>query len=243
MNMWLLHPDFKAEIDNCWNTIIHGCPMFILCKKLKMLKDRLKIWNKDVFGNVHDQLKKSEDKVNSIQEKINVNGYSDDLMAQDKQAQIDLDLALQIENAFWQEKAKVKWSFERDRNTSYFHRISKIKSTTKMITSLKIGNELISNPDDLANHVVHHFSKLFGSNHVLQDNNLIEEVIPNLLNDDLNRLLTLTPSHAEIKNVVFALNRNSAPGPDDFGAIFFQTFWDIIHTDVINVVLQFFQTG
>jgi hypothetical protein len=164
-------------------------------------------------------------------------------MAQDKQAQIDLDLALQIENAFWQEKAKVKWSLEGDRNTSYFHRISKIKSTTKMITSLKIGNELISNPDDLANHVVHHFSNFFGSNHVLQDNNLIEEVIPNLLNDDLNRLLTLTPSHAEIKNVVFALNRNSAPGPDDFGAIFFQTFWDIIHTDVINVVLQFFQTG
>jgi hypothetical protein len=208
-----------------------------------MLKDRLKIWNKDVFGNVHDQLKKAEDKVNSIQEKINVNGYSDDLMAQDKQAQIDLDLALQIENAFWQEKAKVKWSLEGDRNTSYFHRISKIKSTTKMITSLKIGNELISNPDDLANHVVHHFSNFFGSNHVLQDNNLIEEVIPNLLNDDLNRLLTLTPSHAEIKNVVFALNRNSAPGPDGFGAIFFQTFWDIIHTDVINVVLQFFQTG
>jgi hypothetical protein len=112
-----------------------------------------------------------------------------------------------------------------------------------MITSLKIGNELISDPDDLANHVVHHFSKLFGSNHVLQDNNLIEEVIPNLLNDDLNRLLTLTPSHAEIKNVVFALNRNSAPGPDGFGAIFFQTLWDIIHTDVINDVLQFFQTG
>jgi hypothetical protein len=51
------------------------------------------------------------------------------------------------------------------------------------------------------------------------------------------------PSHLEIKNAVFALNRNSAPGPDGFGALFFQSFWDIIHSDVIKAVIQFFQSG
>ncbi|PNY04330.1 serine/threonine-protein phosphatase 6 regulatory [Trifolium pratense] len=81
-----------------------------------------KIWNKEVFGNVHDQLKKAKDKVNEIQHDISTNGHSDLLMNQEKQAQVDLELALNIEEAFWKEKAKIKWSLEGDRNTKFFHR-------------------------------------------------------------------------------------------------------------------------
>jgi exonuclease III len=43
MSMWLLHPTCKEEITNIWNSSIAGCPMFVLCKKLKLLKDRLKV--------------------------------------------------------------------------------------------------------------------------------------------------------------------------------------------------------
>jgi hypothetical protein len=243
MSMWLLHPTCKDEIINIWNTSIAGCPMFVLCKKLKLLKDRLKVWNKETFGNVHDQLKKAEDKVNIIQETINACGHNDDLMDQEKQAQIELDIALQMENAFWQEKAKVNWSLEGDRNTSYFHRIAKIKSTTKRISALKNGDTLLSDKDDISEHIVQHFTSIFNTSSSMQDNGLIAECIPKLINEDINNLLTLLPSHAEINHAVFALNSNGAPGPDGFGAIFFQTFWEIVQTDVVNAVTQFFQTG
>jgi hypothetical protein len=112
-----------------------------------------------------------------------------------------------------------------------------------MISALKNGETLLTDPNDIAAHVVDHFTNLFDSTSIMQDNGLIEECVPNMLNDDLNRLLTLLPSHLEIKNAVFALNRNSAPGPDGFGALFFQSFWDIIHSDVIKAVIQFFQSG
>jgi hypothetical protein len=42
---------------------------------------------------------------------------------------------------------------------------------------------------------------------------------------------------------VFELNKESAPGPDGFGAFFFHTYWDIIHQDVVNAVTEFFSTG
>jgi hypothetical protein len=77
----------------------------------------------------------------------------------------------------------------------------------------------------------------------LQDQLLAGEVIPNLITAEINSLLTLLPSHLEIKAAVFALNKDSAPGPDGFGAYFFQHFWDIIHLDVINAVLEFFTSG
>lgn len=55
--------------------------------------------------------------------------------------------------------------------------------------------------------------------------------------------MTMLPSHQEIKAAIFALNKDSAPGPDGFGAFFFQTYWDIIKEDVVKAVLEFFTTS
>jgi hypothetical protein len=77
----------------------------------------------------------------------------------------------------------------------------------------------------------------------LQDPLLAEEVIPKLITDDVNALMTILPSHQEIKAAVFALNKDSAPGPDGFSAFFFQQYWDIVKSDVINAVLEFFTTS
>ena len=68
---------------------------------------------------------------------------------------------------------------------------------------------------------------------------MIEDVIPSLITDRINNILTMIPSPEEVHTAVFSLNKDSAPGPDGFGALFFQTFWEIIKTDVLNVVLDF----
>ena len=81
---------------------------------------------------------------------------------------------------------------------------------------------------------------LFCFSSVLQDSSLIEEAIPNLVTDNINSMLTMLPSMEEIRNAVFNMNKEGAPGPDGFGAIFFQTFWDIVKIDVKNAVLEFF---
>jgi len=71
----------------------------------------------------------------------------------------------------------------------------------------------------------------------------VEEIIPKLVDDNTNNLLTMLPSKEEIKNAVFSLNSDGAPGLDGFGTSFFQTYWEIVHKDVENAVLQFFTTG
>jgi hypothetical protein len=90
---------------------------------------------------------------------------------------------------------------------------------------------------------VDYYKNLFCSNPILQDQLLVEQVIPNLVGQDVNALLTMTPSKEEIKHAVFDLNKDGAPGPDGFGAHFYQTYWDIIQHEVTNAVLQFFTTG
>ena len=45
----------------------------------------------------------------------------------------------------------------------------------------------------------------------------------------------------EIHKVVFGMDIQSAPGPDGFGAGFFQSYWDIIKDDLIMAIQDFFQ--
>lgn len=55
--------DFVSKI---WSTKIFGYPMFVLTRKLQMLKDNLKKWNKDTFGNIHHLVKSQKDKLKDI---------------------------------------------------------------------------------------------------------------------------------------------------------------------------------
>jgi hypothetical protein len=42
---------------------------------------------------------------------------------------------------------------------------------------------------------------------------------------------------------VFSMNGDGAPGPDGFGASFFQNYWSIVHKEVTEAVIEFFTTG
>jgi hypothetical protein len=150
---------------------------------------------------------------------------------------------LNKQEIFWKEKANLNWHLSGDRNTKYFHRIAKIKTASKMITSLQDGEHVLTDQSQISHHVVNFYKNIFCSNSILQEPLLVEEVILNLITDEVNALMTLLPSHQEIKSAVFALNKDSAPGPDGFGAFFFQHYWDIVKLDVFNAVLEFFTTS
>jgi len=118
----------KEFISSCWQTRVICCPMYILTKKLKLLKDRLKIWNKNVFGNVHQFLREAEQTLHHIQYQIQMTNPSDSLRNREKMAQCGLDKALEGHACFWHEKSSLSSLLERDRNTAFFHRITKIKN-------------------------------------------------------------------------------------------------------------------
>jgi hypothetical protein len=243
LKMWTAHHDCSDIVRNSWNTLVAGGPMFVLCQKLNRLKLKLKQWNKETFGNIHANVKTATSQVDQIQMMIDLNGASDSLLDQEKSALINLENVLHMEELFWSEKAKVKWHIEGDRNTAYFHRIAKIRNTSNHISSLMNGDVALNSTDEISAHVVDHFSSLFKQTGTFIDNGLVEEVIPKLITDRINHMLTLLPSNDEIKNAVFSLNNDSAPGPDGFGACFFQSYWDIVKQDVINAVLHFFTTA
>ncbi|XP_058746251.1 uncharacterized protein LOC131619129 [Vicia villosa] len=122
-----------------------GCPLVVLCRKLQMLKKELKSWNHSCFGNVTQNVLLAESELIQIKESSLVD--NGDFNRLEKEAQDKLSLALDVEESFWREKARIKWHIKGDRNTAYFHRISKIRNAIKPISILKYGEEMISEPD------------------------------------------------------------------------------------------------
>ncbi|XP_019435946.1 PREDICTED: uncharacterized protein LOC109342412 [Lupinus angustifolius] len=239
--MWLLNSDCRRLVAEVWGIQVLGCPMYVLSQKLRNLKKELIIWNQNVFGNIHQIVNSAKANVDAIQDSINDHGPDSNLLEQENLAQSELLLALEVEEAFWKEKAKINWHSMGDRNTSFFHRITKIRQGTKSLSMLKNGDSILTSKDDIENHVLDYYTNLFASHNSTVPNSLIQEVIPRLVTDSDNSMLTSMPSLAEIKSAVFALNEEGAPGPDGFSGCFYQNFWDIINIEVCNAVMQFFK--
>jgi hypothetical protein len=55
------------------------------------------------------------------------------------------------------------------------------------------------------------------------------------VSDVENSLLTTPYIEDEIKQVVFQMEHNKAPGPDGFLAEFYQCFWEIIKPDLLSL--------
>lgn len=77
--------------------------MFVLNKKLKILKSRLKEWNKNNFGNVQLKVIEAEKVLKEIQTDIGLSGYNDSLHDKEAKAQHALEIALTLEEYFWRE--------------------------------------------------------------------------------------------------------------------------------------------
>jgi len=150
--------------------------------------------------------------LSNIQNQIQLNGHSDHLMNEEKKAQTNLEDALNKHETFWQEKSKLRWHVDGDRNTKYFHRVTTIKIKTKIISSIRDGEEIISDPQKISEHIVDYYKNLFFSSYiVLQDPLLMEEEIPKLIDDTTNQLRTMIPTLLEVKNGIFDLNSQGAP--------------------------------
>ena len=58
-NIWLKDEGFMERVRSWWESYnVLGASSFVLANKLKLLKNDLKKWNVEVFGNVEDRVRK-----------------------------------------------------------------------------------------------------------------------------------------------------------------------------------------
>ena len=144
---------------------------------------------------------------------------------------------------FWKQKSRVLWLREGDRNTNFFHALTKQRRARNKITQLRDENgNVIEDEEGLVAIATSYFRQIFESS----DPEDIEEAlaqVPTTITGVMNDNLTAPVTEWEVKLALFAMHPEKAPGPDGMTALFYQKFWDIVKDDLTHMVNEFHFEG
>ncbi|XP_043725957.1 uncharacterized protein LOC122672561 [Telopea speciosissima] len=137
-DMWSSHPTFLATVKDAWDKPVQAfsSPLIAFARKLRNVKEALKDWNTNTFGNISQQVQDCKDKLSTIQLQIQSDILNCQLAANEKVASQDLSVLLSQEESFLRQKARIKWLELGDSNSAYFHRSLKSRTNVNSILQL-----------------------------------------------------------------------------------------------------------
>ncbi|XP_026437505.1 uncharacterized protein LOC113335702 [Papaver somniferum] len=234
---WLDHKDCKDIIFECWQRNLSGSSALLIARKLKEVKLKLKIWNKEVYGNIKTNIEECKQHLHWLQE----NYFNQDRSKALQTAMKVLREWQDIEEKFWKIKSRDQYIKLGDKNTSYFHRTTKSRLRRNKIDTIQDSSgNWIENYQDIKKCFTNHFSKMATSeSHSM--NTEILNLIPTVITTEDNKNLNRIPEDREVKAILFIMAKDKAPGPDGFPPNFFQANWDIIGEDLVKMVQHFFK--
>lgn len=207
-------------------------------EKLFRLEQFLILWNKTNFGNIFQKVKILEKEI-ELDESIALQNPSSVNCRRLEEKQANFAIALDQEEAFWKQKASASWCVEGEKNTYLFHNMVKRKFARMGINQITEQDTIITKEKEIKESVVGFFIAHFaGDINDLEPATL--DVPSHMITEEQNVDLCRPPTLEEVKQVVFGLKPDSAPGPDGYTWKFFQFCWDIIKFDVLEGVLDFF---
>jgi hypothetical protein len=134
------------------------------------------------------------------------------------------------------------WLNEGDLNTKFFHMSASTRQRSKKIVKLvnDVNMEVTGQPE-LCEVVRSYFDQLFKANTAVHDP-ILSLIRPRITQDDNDRLAAPI-SKEELKEALFQMHPDKAPGPDGFNPAFYQHFWDLCGDDIFEAVKEWLDRG
>ncbi|KAL2248951.1 UNVERIFIED_CONTAM: Retrovirus-related Pol polyprotein from type-2 retrotransposable element R2DM [Sesamum indicum] len=243
-NMWADHPDFLATVEARWNLSVDGTPQFSLCRRLKTLKSTLKAFNKQHYSHISARATEAELALQEAQNRLESN--PGDVALRDSLGDLRKKAVFlaEAERHFFYQKAKIHHLKEGDRNTKFFHDMVKRNVSRNSIGAItRADGTVITAAEDIAQEFVDYYTSLLGTEaHTLPVDDGVFEWGP-LLTPEHTMELCRAVTPLEVKDAIFHISDNKAPGPDGYSSCFFKKAWNIVGDQVCRAVLDFFRCG
>ncbi|XP_021803305.1 uncharacterized protein LOC110747435, partial [Prunus avium] len=227
--MWLKHVHFQDFITLQWE---NGTGTVL--EKSSILVEPLKQWNLTTFGHLNQRKAKLLARINGIQRVI-CHTPNNFLSFMEEDLMEEYNSILEQEALFWQQKSRVMWLQEGDRNTKFFHLTTIIRRRRNRIEKLQNDSgEWVENSNGLKELAVNYFLDLFSLPQRDYNSSPIPNLFPQIMATDLTSLIA-NVSISEVKNSLFNIGGLKTPGVDGFPACFYQNQWNLCGIEIYEM--------
>jgi len=213
--------------------------MFLLQKRLKHIKLKLKEWNKKEHGNIFAAKKAIEGKMQELNQGLIIDGFDEIRNDQVTKYHHEWEELCKQEEIFWRQKSRVQWLKEGERNTSIFHRSTISNKVHNRISVIKNERGILHNSHaEIEKTLVKHFQGIAKETSFDKENPIrnFTRQIPRLVSSEDNFNLNKPVTKEEVSGVLKEMQNGKALGPDGFNVDFFKACWSIVKKDILNVV-------
>ena len=130
-----------------------------------------------------------------------------------------------------------------DLNTKFYHALTKERRVRNRIVGLHDEDgHWITEEKGVEKVAVDYFVGLFSTTSPTEFDDFLDEITPSITHQTNQRLLRMA-TEEEVRQALFMMHPEKAPGPDGMTALFFQHAWHIIKDDLVAMVNNFLVTG
>ncbi|KAL2237641.1 UNVERIFIED_CONTAM: hypothetical protein Sindi_0955800 [Sesamum indicum] len=129
--------------------------------------------------------------------------------------------------------------------SDFFRKIAQRRVARRILQINDDNGTIHTEPEEIINEFVRYYHNLLGGNRrqITLDIGFLRPWARHVLsNEEAGHLISaFTPD--DVKQAVFDIAEDKAPGPDGYSSGFFKAAWPVVGQEVTKAVLEFFSTG
>jgi len=241
IDTWHMERGFNGMVkEMCQSYVVQGNEIAKLKDKLKMLKGDLKVWNRDVLGNLHT---KKRDIMQEIENLDCQDVYDDplesvrlerlELMSRLREIDSKIDSLISL-------KARMNWLKYGDSCTKFCHSSLRWKRLRNELKGVEVGGQWCEESCTVRLEAKKLFENRFKATKDLGVR--LGAVEFKTLTLEKNLSLMSVFIEEEIKEPVWQCEGSKSPGPDWFNFSFIKKSWDYINDKFVIALVAFHET-
>ncbi|KAL0288760.1 UNVERIFIED_CONTAM: hypothetical protein Sradi_7089900 [Sesamum radiatum] len=234
-------PGFQRLVEEHWRQQVNGTDMYILTRKLKAMKPILRKLRK-THGDLSHNVQQAAQFLQTAQQLLQEFKHAGILLQLEKCCRMIYCKATTMELNMLKQRAKLAWLKGGDNCSKiFFRKITARRASQRVYQIQNEDGHLLTDYNAVTGEFVNYFQKLFGGTQ-RQTQNLdhLQPFARYLITDNEATQITSPVQRHEIKEALFDINEDSAPGPDGFSSGFFKASWAVTGEDVCHAVMEFF---
>jgi hypothetical protein len=232
-NSWLKEEDINEVVVDGWG----GEPGADIIRRTGRCAEKLKWWGRRKRTRFKQEVAECSEVMERLRGCLDPTNSGRFKEVQERHARL-----LVQEETYWRQRAKMHWLREGDLNTNFFHMTATSRQRKKKIDKLvNDENITVTTQPELCGVALKYFDHLFRASSTRHDP-ILSLIVPKITEEDNDRLV-MPITKEELKEALFQMHPDKAPGPDGFNPAFYQHFWELCGNDVFEATKEWLERG